>query len=231
VETTASRGGSVVIPAFAIGRTQELLYVIRELIEQGEMHSVPVHVDSPMAIDVTDIYRRHPEDNNLDTAIIASHGGQPFSPPNVHFDRTVQESKTLNDQNFPTIIISASGMATGGRVLHHLAQRLPDHRNTVMFVGYQGAGTRGRTIQSGAQFVKIYGVMIPIRAQIESIENLSGHADYGEILKWLGRIKTPPRQTFLTHGEPGPAHALCDKITQQLKWNARVPTYLEKVAL
>jgi metallo-beta-lactamase family protein len=231
VEATASRGGSVVIPAFAIGRTQELLYVFRELIEQGEMHSVPVHVDSPMAIDVTDIYRRHPEDNNLDTAILTSHGGKPFSPPNVHFDRTVQESKTLNDQNFPTIIISASGMATGGRVLHHLAQRLPDHRNTVLFVGYQGAGTRGRTIQSGAEFVKIYGVMIPIRAQIESIENLSGHADYGEILKWLGRIKTPPRQTFLTHGEPAPAQALKEKITQQLKWNARVPAYLEKVSL
>ncbi len=137
----------------------------------------------------------------------------------------------MNNLNIPSIILSASGMATGGRVLHHLAQRLPDHRNTILFVGFQGAGTRGRAIQSGAKFVKIYGTLVPIRAQIESIENLSGHADYGEILTWLGRIKTAPRQTFITHGEPGPAQALREKITQQLKWNARVPAYLEKVTL
>jgi metallo-beta-lactamase family protein len=122
-------------------------------------------------------------------------------------------------------------MATGGRVLHHLAQRLPDPRNTVLFVGYQGAGTRGQKIQSGAKFIKIFGVDIPIHAQIETIGNLSGHADYGEILKWLGRIPRPPQQTFITHGEPGPAESLKEKITQQLHWNARVPAYLEKVSL
>ena len=231
VETTAQRGGAVVIPAFAIGRTQELLYIFRRLIEKGQMRSIPIHVDSPMAIHVTDVYLRHREDDNLETAALESHGGQPFSPPNVHFDRTVEESKALNNAQGPRIIISASGMATGGRVLHHLAQRLPDPRNTVLFVGYQGAGTRGQKIQSGAKFIKIFGVDISVHAQIEDIGNLSGHADYGEILKWLGRISRPPQQTFITHGEPGPAESLKEKIIQKLHWNARVPAYLEKVSL
>lgn len=231
VNDTAQRGGSVVIPSFAIGRTQELLYVFRDLIERGMMRPIPIHVDSPMAIDVTDIYRRHHEDDNLETTALAAKGDKPFSPPNVHFDRTVQESKLLNDARGPAIIISASGMVTGGRVLHHLARCLPDPKNTVLFVGYQGAGTRGRTIQSGAKFVKIYGTMVPIHAQVENVENLSGHGDYSEILKWLGRFSSPPRQTFITHGEPGPAESLKEKITAQLHWTARVPAYLEKVSL
>ncbi|HLY59962.1 MAG TPA: MBL fold metallo-hydrolase [Terriglobia bacterium] len=231
VEATAQRGGSVVIPSFAIGRTQELLYVFRDLIEKGAMRAIPIHVDSPMAINVTDILLRHHEDDNLEATDLLAHGDKLFSPPNVHFDRTVEESKALNASKTPCVIISASGMATGGRVLHHLAQRLPDPRNTVLFVGYQGAGTRGRTIQSGAQAVKIYAEMVPIRAQVESIENLSAHADYGEILKWLGRISAPPRQTFITHGEPGPAESLREKITAQLHWTARAPAYLEKVSL
>lgn len=231
VQTTVARGGTVVIPAFAIGRTQELLYLFRELIEQGLMPSVPIHVNSPMAIDVTDIYRRHSEDENVETAALEAHGGKPFSPPNVHFDRSVEESKALNDSHDPCVIISASGMATGGRILHHLAQCLPDHRNTVLFVGYQGAGTRGQIIQSGADSVKIYGVMVPIRAEIRTIENLSGHADYGELLKWLGRLPAAPQQTFLTHGEPHAANALKEKIVSQLRWKARVPSYLEEVSL
>ncbi|HEV2348777.1 MAG TPA: MBL fold metallo-hydrolase [Terriglobia bacterium] len=231
VNETVQRGGSVVIPSFAIGRTQELLYVFRELIEKGAMRPVPIHVDSPMAIDVTDIYQRHHEDDNLETTALAAQGDKPFSPPNVHFDRTVQESKALNNALGPNVIISASGMVTGGRVLHHMARCLPDSKNTVLFVGYQGAGTRGRAIQSGAKFVKIYGVMVPIRAQVENVENLSGHGDYSEILKWLGRFSSPPRQTFVTHGEPGPAESLKEKITAQLHWNARAPAYLEKVSL
>jgi metallo-beta-lactamase family protein len=231
IEATAQRGGSVVIPSFAIGRTQELLYVFRDLIEKGEMRSIPIYVDSPMAINVTDILLRHHEDDNLETTALLAKGDELFSPPNVHFTRTVEESKALNDSHAPCVIISASGMATGGRVLHHLAHRLPDPRNTVLFVGFQGAGTRGRTIQSGAGSVKIFGTMVPIHAQVESIENLSAHADYGEILQWLGRLQSPPRQTFITHGEPGPAESLREKITAQLKWSARAPAYLEKVSL
>ena len=231
VQTTAQRGGAVIIPAFAIGRTQEMLYLFRGLIEKGQMPKIPIHVDSPMAIHVTDVYLRHREDDNLETTALEAHGGQPFSPPGVHFERTADESKAINAVREPCIIISASGMVTGGRILHHLAQRLPDPRNTVLFVGYQAQGTRGRTILSRASSVKIFNSMVPIHAQIEDIENLSGHADYGEILKWLGRISSPPRQTFITHGEPGPAESLKEKITQQLHWNARVPAYLEKVSL
>lgn len=231
VEATARRGGTLVIPSFAVGRTQELLYLMRELIEQGRMHSIPVHVDSPMGIDVTDIYMRHKEEHDLETQEVTSRGAKPFSPPEVYFDRTRAESVALNDAKYPMIIISASGMATGGRVLHHLARCLPDHRNTVLFVGFQAAGTRGQIIKSGAEFVKMLGREVRIRARVETMENLSAHADCGEILGWLGQFKKPPRTTFLVHGEPKAAEALKEKITRQLRWNVTVPSYLEKVTL
>ena len=231
VESTAARGGTVVIPAFAVGRTQELLYVFRELIEQKKMRSLPVHVDSPMAIDVTDLYVRHHEDHNLDMDALESQAVRPFSPPQVRFDRTVADSKAVNDIREPMIIISASGMATGGRVLHHLARCLPDPRNTVLIVGFQAEGTRGRTIQSGAPAVKIFEAPVPIRARVENMENLSGHADYGEILAWLGKLPKAPQKTFLVHGEPTAANALKDKITQQFRWEVAIPAYLDKVTL
>jgi metallo-beta-lactamase family protein len=230
-EGTAARGGSVLIPAFAVGRTQELLYVLRELIAQGKIRSLPIYVDSPMAIDTTDLYRRHHEDHNLEMEKLVAQGIKPFSPTDVHFARSVEESKALNDSRFPAIIISASGMATGGRVLHHLARCLPDQRNTILFVGFQAAGTRGQIIQSGARTVKMYGEEVPIRARIESMENLSGHADYGEILRWLGQLPKPPNRTFLVHGEPHAAQALKEKITRQLHWQASVAAYLQKVSL
>ncbi len=231
VETTAERGGSVVIPAFAVGRTQELLYLCRELIAEEKMYSLPIYVDSPMAIDTTDLYRRHHEDHNLEMDKLEAQGIKPFSPPDVHFARTVDESKALNDVRFPTVIISASGMATGGRVLHHLARCLPDHRNTVLFVGFQAAGTRGQIIQSGAPVVKMHGESVAIRARIESMENLSGHADYGEILRWLELFHRAPTRTFLVHGEPRAAQALREKVVRQFRWEVSVPSYLEKVSL
>ncbi len=231
VESTAGRGGTVVIPAFAVGRTQELLYLLRELVEQRKMHSLPVHVDSPMAIDITGLYRKHREEHNLESEALESHGVRLFSPPDVHLDRTRDESKALNDAHYPMVIISASGMATGGRVLHHLARCLPDHRNTVMFVGFQGAGTRGRIIQSGAESVKIPGRDVRVRARVETFENLSAHADYGEILEWLSKFPKAPRRTYLVHGEQHAASALKEKIAQQLRWNARIPSYLETVTL
>ena len=231
VEATAARGGTVVIPSFAIGRTQELLYLFRQLVAEGKMHSTPIHVDSPMAIDVTDIYRRHHEDHNLETTELEDEGRKPFAPPEVHFDRTREESMALNAVRYPIIIISASGMATGGRVLHHLERCLPHHRNTVLFVGYQGAETRGHTIQSGAPTVKIHGQEVPIRARVETIENLSAHGDYSEILQWLGHFPKAPSETFIVHGEPGPAESLRQKIAGQLGWNGRVANYLEKVSL
>jgi metallo-beta-lactamase family protein len=231
IENTAGRGGTVVIPSFAVGRTQELLYLLRELIEEGKLHSLPVHVDSPMGIDVTEIYLRHKEEHDLETLAVESRGLKPFSPPDVHFDRTKEQSIALNTAHFPMIIISASGMATGGRVLHHLERCLPDHRNTVLFVGFQGAGTRGRIIQSGAESVKMHGRQVRIRARIETLENLSAHADYGEILGWLGQFHRAPRRTFLVHGEPPAAQALHERVSQQLRWDVSIPTYLQKIAL
>jgi len=230
-ETTAARGGSVVIPAFAVGRTQELLYIFRELIAQEKMRSLPIYVDSPMAIDTTDLYRRHHEDHNLEISQLEAQGIKPFFPPDVHFARTVDESKALNDARVPKIIISASGMATGGRVVHHLARCLPDRRNTILFVGFQAAGTRGQIIQSGAPSVKMHGEPVPIRARIESMENLSGHADYGEILRWLEPFHQAPKQTFLVHGEPRAAQALREKITRQFHWEVSVASHLQKVTL
>ena len=230
VEGTAQRGGTVVIPSFAVGRTQELLYLFRELIELGRMHSLPIHVDSPMAIDVTDLYRRHEEDHDLQTEALEAQGIKPFSPPDVHFDRSVEDSKALNDARYPMVIISASGMATGGRVVHHLERCLPDHRNTILFVGFQAAGTRGRLIQAG-QPVKMYGQYIHIRARIETLEHLSGHADYGEILGWLRKFHKPPGKTFLVHGEPKAAESLRQKVAQELQWDVSVGSYLQKVQL
>jgi len=231
VESTAARAGSVVIPAFAVGRTQELLYILRELTDARRLPALPIHVDSPMAIDCTDIYRRHHEDHNLEMDELEAQGSQPFTPAGVHFDRDVAESKALNESRRPMIIISASGMATGGRVLHHLARCLPDERNTILFEGFQAPGTRGQIIQSGAQAVKIHGAMVPIRARVESMENLSGHADYGEIMGWLQRFPRPPRRTWLVHGEPGPAQALQQKIAGQLHWDSQVARYLQKITL
>jgi metallo-beta-lactamase family protein len=230
VESTAQLGGTVVIPSFAVGRTQELLYLFRELITAGKMHSLPIHVDSPMAIDVTDLYRRHEEDYDLPTEAMEAKGVKPFSPPDLHFDKSVEESKALNDARYPMVIISASGMATGGRVVHHLQRCLPDHRNTILFVGFQAAGTRGRLIQAG-QPVKMYGQYVHIQARIETLEHLSGHADYEEILGWLGKFPEAPGKTFLVHGELQAAEALRGKITQQLRWDVSVASYLQKVSL
>lgn len=231
IESTAARGGTVLIPSFAVGRTQELLFLLRELIEDKKLHSLPIHVDSPMAIDVTHLYEKHREDHSLELETLESEGIEPFAPPQLHFDKTVDESKLLNDAHYPMIIISASGMATGGRVLHHLERCLPDHRNTILFVGFQAAGTRGRAIQTGAQTVKMHGQQVHVRARIESIENLSAHADYRELLAWLGRFDKPPGKTFVVHGEPRASEALHQHVVQQLHWDVTVPTYLQKVAL
>jgi metallo-beta-lactamase family protein len=231
VESTAERGGSVIIPSFAIGRTQELLYLFRLLISQNLMHDLPIHVDSPMAIDATDLYRKHHEDHNLQTNEFEAGGHRLFAQPNVHFDRSVEASKALNECRYPTIIISASGMATGGRVLHHLARCLPDHRNTVLFVGFQAPGTRGYAIQSGAESIKMHGRQFPVRAHVETIENLSAHADYREIIGWLKRFPKPPRKTFITHGELHAAESLQAKTMESLGWQSEVPSYLDRVQL
>jgi metallo-beta-lactamase family protein len=231
VEGTAARGGSVIIPAFAVGRTQELLYVFRELMESGRLRPIPIHVDSPMAIDCTDLYRKHREDHNMEMDTLEQEGVRPFTPPGVHFDRDVADSKAINAIRTPLIIVSASGMATGGRVLHHLKRCLPDARNTVLFEGFQAPGTLGQALQSGASVVRIHKEEVPVHAHLESMENLSGHADYGEILRWLGKFPKAPQKVWMVHGEPGGAQSLRDKIASQLKWQAEVAQYLQKITL
>jgi metallo-beta-lactamase family protein len=232
INDTAKRGGMLLIPAFAIGRTQTLLYVIRELKEKKAIPDLPIFVDSPMAMHVTELFCRHIEEFDEEAqAVYRSSGQCPILCPNLHFVRTPDESQQINDLCYPAIIISASGMATGGRILHHLKLRLPDPRNTVFFVGFQSKGTRGQLLKDGAQEIKIHGEMVPVRAQIRAMESFSGHADSEEIMRWLRTFKEPPKLAFIIHGESGASHALADRIQRELGWKTHVPEYLESVKL
>ncbi|MBI3667742.1 MAG: MBL fold metallo-hydrolase [Acidobacteria bacterium] len=231
IQETVKQGGTVVIPAFAVERTQRLLFLIRSLMEEGQIPSVPIHIDSPMAIEAVKIFMRYSEEFDEETKAMVKRLGSPLNWPQVHFDKTVEESKQASSSRYPAIIISSSGMATGGRVLHHLAQRLPDHRNTVLFVGFQAPETRGRLICDGAGTVKIHGEEIPVRARIERFEEFSDHADYEEMLRWLESFPGAPKQVFLVHGEPEAARALEQRIEKKFGWGVHVAQPGEKVAL
>jgi metallo-beta-lactamase family protein len=222
VNEAASKGGAIVIPAFAVGRTQEMLWRLKQLEDARRIPVLPTYIDSPMAINVTDIYRRHPEEHDLDMSTLLDEGKTPLKPKLFATARTVQESKKVNALEGPVIIISASGMAAGGRILHHLKRRLPDHRNTIVLTGYQAAGTRGRTLQEGADEVKIHGKMVHVRATIETLHGLSAHADQDEVIRWLSGFERPPKQTFAVHGEEKATAAMVSNIQEQLGWNARV---------
>jgi len=222
--------GMVLIPAFAIGRTQEILYHLRNLEEAGRIPVLDVYVDSPMACDATPLYLAHPEDHDLDMQAILGRGASPLATKRTHFTRSGEESKALNQVEGPGIIISASGMATGGRILHHLAQRLPDPRTTVLFVGYQSEGTRGRRMLNGEKEVKIHGALVPVRATLKQVSGFSAHADWTETLKWMDGFEAAPRQTLLVHGEPKALAALKGRVEAK-GWPAYVPQHLEKVEL
>jgi metallo-beta-lactamase family protein len=229
---TARRGGTVLIPSFAVGRAQEILYYIRELEEEGEIPVLPVYVDSPMAVDAFEIYCDHGEEHDLEMNRLKSNGKNPLVPSRVTFTRSVEQSKAINEHRFPAIIISANGMATGGRIVHHLIQRLPDDRNTVVFVGFQAAGTRGRYLVEGARTIRLYGEDYPVRAQIRSIQGFSAHGDYGEILRWLQAFKTAPRKTFLVHGEPRAILSMKEHIKRtHPDWETVIPRYTEAFEL
>ncbi|MBX9804947.1 MAG: MBL fold metallo-hydrolase [Alphaproteobacteria bacterium] len=225
INRTVHRGGIVIIPAFAVGRAQVLMYLLQQLKDEGKIVDVPIYLDSPMATDVTNLYRKYSDLHRLTPdecrKMCAS----------ANLVTTPDESKALDHQNFPMVIVSASGMATGGRVLHHLKAFVSDRRNTVIFAGFQAAGTRGEAMVNGATEIKIHGNFVPIRAEVMILHNLSAHADANEILGWLKHFKKPPRQTFITHGEPAPADALRHKIENRLQWSCYVPEYLEKVEL
>jgi metallo-beta-lactamase family protein len=227
INRTAKRGGAVVIPAFAVDRTQLLMYHLRELSEQKRIPELPVYVDSPMAISVTDMYARHQGDHDLRPQT----SPDPLNVKGVHLTRSVEDSKKINDVVSPCIIISASGMITGGRVLHHLAQRLPDSRCSVLLVGYQAEGTGGQALQNGAKFLRIHGQQVPVRAEVVNIGQLSAHAGKSELLRWLSSFQAPPRQTFMVHGEPSGLTGLRDAIVSQYHWPVTIPTYLQSFDL
>jgi metallo-beta-lactamase family protein len=222
VGRAVARRGVLLVPAFAIGRTQDLLYLLRQLESAGRAPRIPVYLDSPMAIEATAIYARHPEEHDAETARVTSAGGRPFVPSRFHLCRTTADSKRLNDLQGPAIAIAGSGMATGGRILHHLRRRLPDTSTTVLFVGYQAAGTRGRALREGADRVRIFGADVPVRAAILATDAPSAHADRGELLRWLGGFSVPPAVTWCVHGEPPAAAALRDTIRSRLGWKCDV---------
>jgi metallo-beta-lactamase family protein len=221
----------LLIPAFAIGRSQEILYDLRGLEDVSRIPSLPVYLDSPMADKATAIYARHTEEHDVDARRIEASGGRPFAPKNLHICKSVDDSKRLNDTDGPGIIIAGSGMATGGRILHHFIRRLPDERTTVLFVGYQAAGTRGRQLRDGAREVKMLGQSVPVRAAIMGSDSYSAHADQGEILRWLGGFTRPPATTYIVHGEPAAAAALQALIASRLGWRAVVAQDGQRVSL
>jgi metallo-beta-lactamase family protein len=231
VKRAVERRGWLLIPAFAIGRTQDLLYVLRELEEAGRIPKLPIYLDSPMAIEATKLYAAHPEEHDTATAKVTAAGGKPFTPARFAVTRTAEESKRLNALEGPLIVIAGSGMATGGRILHHLHHRLGDERTNVLFVGYQAAGTRGRLLRDGARTLRIFGEEVPVRATILATDALSAHADQAELLRWLTGFTKPPRMTYCVHGEPQAAAALKKAIEEHLRWPCEVARDGEKVSV
>ena len=225
IERTVRRGGTVVIPAFAVGRAQSLLYYIWKLKTAGQLDLVPIYVDSPMATDATELLCKHLDDHRLpqgecgDACSIAT------------YVRDTDSSKELSANRMPKIIISASGMATGGRVLHHIKAFGGNPRNTILFSGFQAAGTRGRALIEGQRQVKIHGDWIDIKAEVDELSMLSAHADVDEIMRWLSGFRQPPAETFIVHGEPGSSKSLGERIGQDLGWDYRVPAMGERIDL
>jgi len=229
IRQTAERGGSIVVPAFAVERTQKFVFMMKELMETGQIPRIPVFCDSPMAIKAVEIYMKYEDEYTDEARTLIKKYRSPLEWPGFTFAPTPEESKKINEAHYPSIIISSSGMVTGGRVLHHLAQRLPDPKNTVVFIGFQAPGTRGFTIKSGAKEVKIFGDFVPIRAQIVAFEQFSDHADPRELLEWLRTFPQKPSVTYLVHGESGASSQLRDTMAKELGWNVQVAQWMEKV--
>ena len=231
ITESMDRGGVLIIPSFAVGRAQTLLYVIRELEDAGKIPSVPVFLDSPMAIEAMEVFEQRISDQDLTSRLETIRGKRAFHPRGLNLCKTRTESKTINAVDSRAIIISSSGMATGGRILHHLLHRLPDEANTILFIGYQAEGTRGKTIIEGSPTVKIHGSRVPVNAHIENFSGYSGHADYNEILAWLMGFNRPPEKTFLVHGEPDAASGLADRIRERFGWEVVIPGFGERFEL
>ncbi|HEY0840628.1 MAG TPA: MBL fold metallo-hydrolase [Vulgatibacter sp.] len=230
VRDVVERRGVLLIPSFAIGRTQDLLFHLRQLQLAGAIPTLPIFVDSPMACDATPLYLLHREEHDAEMNRMLSTGQDPLTPRRVEFTRSTAESKAIADARPPLIVISAAGMATGGRVLHHLSRWLPDPNATVLFVGYQAGGSRGRRIVDGSRDVRIHGRDVPIRARILQLRGFSAHADRDEVDRWLSSFGTPPARTFCVHGE-GPGLEATRSRLEARGWSAYVPSYMEKVEL
>ncbi|MBI2066456.1 MAG: MBL fold metallo-hydrolase [Deltaproteobacteria bacterium] len=225
IHKTIKRGGTLIIPAFAVGRVQEVLLLLARLRKKKAIPNVPIYLNSPMAVEATRTVQLFQKEMSLsveEAAMIAQ---------TASFVTTVEESKKLNSLLFPSIIISASGMATGGRILHHLKSLAPNHRNTILFAGFQAAGTRGEALVGGAKQIKIHGLLVPVRAEVRILDSLSAHADQEGILSWLRHFTKAPRQTFIVHGEPLAADTLRKRIEEELHWKCHIPDYGESVDL
>ncbi|MFU8780488.1 MAG: MBL fold metallo-hydrolase RNA specificity domain-containing protein, partial [Kiritimatiellia bacterium] len=212
---------NVVIPSFAIERTQELLYRLGELLRAGRIPALPVFVDSPMAVKVTEVFRRHPELFDKETVALLERGEHPCDFDGLHLTRSVDESKALNKRTGTSIIIAGSGMCTGGRIKHHLNNNLERPESTILFVGYQAVGTLGRQILEGAPQVRLFGEMLAVNARIEKVNGMSAHADQNELMLWLKGQQAPPEQVFMIHGEPSGADAMASRVTRDLGIPAR----------
>jgi metallo-beta-lactamase family protein len=229
INRTIERGGKIIIPAFAVGRTQEVLFILRKLEKQGRLANIPIYLNSPLAIDATDIYIRYMHEHNFFENGETTR--EVFHPSRLVLVHESEDSKHLNDLKEPAIIISSSGMMTGGRILHHLKAYLPDPNSTLVITGFQAAGTRGRAILDGAKAVKIHGVPVAVKAEIQFVESLSAHADWRDIMRWLKGFESPPKMTFLVHAEPDAATAMKLHIKEELGWKVSIPKYLEKAEL
>ena len=225
IRRTAARGGTTVIPAFAVGRTQDLLYHLHSLKQTGDIPEIPIFLDSPMAIDATELLLRHINEHQLAPQACVNICGI------ARYARRADESKAINASPMPKVIVSASGMATGGRVLHHLKHYVGDTRNTVLLAGYQAPGTRSDRLVRGETSLKIHGRDWPVRAEIMQLDNMSAHADYSEILDWLKNFRAPPRKVFLVHGEPAAARAMQQHIIESLGWTCIIPRHGQSVDL
>ncbi len=225
INETIDRNGIVIVPAFAVERAQTLLYYLYLLKQSHSIPDMPIYLDSPLAINATKIFYDHQEDHRIkkDVAVRMCNIAT--------YTSSTDDSKEIDNHNEPMIIISASGMATGGRILHHLRRFAPDPRNTILLTGFQAGGTRGERILNGEKEVKMLGEMVPIKAQVEFMANLSAHADYQEILQWLGYFQSPPRKVFITHGEPEAVQSLKEKIEKEFGWDCVVPEYMQKEIL
>lgn len=225
IRETAARGGVVVVPSFAVGRAQTLLLLIGRLRAAGDIPQIPVFLDSPMARDATELLEHHTAELRIDPAEWRE------VTRDVMITNSVEDSKAIDRRRGPMIVVSASGMATGGRVIHHLKVFAPDHRNTILFAGFQAPGTRGQAMVDGAEFIRIHGADVPVRADVRLLDGLSAHADETEILQWLDALHEPPRETFITHGEPLASDNLRRAIQDRFGWSCRAPEHLESVEL